>query len=154
MKSADLITDLYQLEFSYPENDLKFKRVLSPNSDAVIAFVDAHFSKGWVSESKAALYKTQPTCFVALDGDKIVGFACYDATAKGYFGPMGVDSNYRKRGIGSILVMKCLEAMYHDGYGYAIIGSVSESNFHFYHQICKSVPIENSTKLYSRLINK
>lgn len=154
MTSADLLVDLYQLEFSYPEVPVKIKRALSPDSDLILSFIKTHFSDGWVSEVKAGLYKTQPTCFIAIDQKKVVGFACYDATAKGYFGPMGVHSDYRKKGIGAILVNKCMEAMYHDGYGYAIIGSVEAHNFHFYEQTCGAKPIENSRHLYTRMIRK
>ena len=152
MASADLLVDLYQLTYDQSKFPVTIKRVLSPDSDRVLHFIDTHFSKGWVSEAKAALYKTQPSCFVAIKDEQIVGFACYDATAKGYFGPMGTHAEYRKQGIGSALVMACMEAMYHDGYGYAIIGAVNERSFHFYHQVCGANPIESSRHLYSRLI--
>jgi predicted N-acetyltransferase YhbS len=154
MNSADLLVDLYQLEFTYPSIPVSIKRALSPDSDAILTFIKTHFSERWVSEAKSGLYKTQPTCFIATDDKKIIGFACYDATAKGYFGPMGVDSNYRKKGIGSALVMKCMESMYHDGYGYAIIGAVSAHSFHFYNQICGATPIPNSKAIYGRLFDR
>lgn len=154
MPSADLLVDLYQQSFKLPELKVSIKRVLSPDSDQVIDFIGTNFSSRWVSEAKAGLYKPQPTCFVAVDEQKIIGFACYDATAKGFFGPMGVHPSYRKHGIGSALVIKCLEAMFHDGYGYAIIGAVSEHTQHFYFQVCGATPIENSRKLYGRLIDR
>ncbi|MFU8793631.1 MAG: GNAT family N-acetyltransferase [Acholeplasmataceae bacterium] len=154
MKNADLLVDLYQLVFKDHNTDLNIKRALSPDSDAILAFIKTYFSEGWVSEAKASLYKTHPTCFIAVDQKKVVGFACYDATAKGFFGPMGVHSDYRKKGIGRVLVLKCMEAMRHDGYGYAIIGSVEAHNFHFYQEACQATPIENSTKIYQRMIHR
>ena len=150
-KAADLLVDLYQQDFSKKNHQVEIKRVLSPDSDFVLEFIEKNFNKRWVSESKSGLYKPQSTCFIAVDEKKIIGFACYDATAKGFFGPMGVDPTYRGKGIGSSLVMACMEAMYHDGYGYAIIGSVSENIWHFYNQICGAKPIEDSRRLYSRL---
>lgn len=153
MKSADLLVDLYQLTFDEPKLNVSIQRALSPDSDAILAFIQTYFSDGWVSEVKASLYKSQPTCYIAVDQKKLVGFACYDATAKSYFGPMGVHSDYRKKGIGKALILKCLEAMRYDGYGYAIIGSVESHNFHFYQEACQASPIEKSMNIYQRMIH-
>ena len=152
MNSKDMIVDLYQEIIKKPEFKYEIKRVLSPDSDLVLDFIGTHFSKGWVSESKSALYQPNPSCFIAVDDKKIIGFACYDATAKGYFGPTGVDSAYRGQGVGKALLLTSLEAMRYDGYGYAIIGGVSEENRPFYANGCGAVPIENSKKIYERMI--
>src|SRR5690554_4382216 len=130
----DLLVSLYNLNFAENEkiSAIEVRRLLSPNADALVNFVEKHFSKGWASEIKAAIYTPQPKCFIALDGQKMIGFACYDATAKAYFGPIGVDETYRGKNIGTKLLYKTLEAMYHDGYGYAIIGGVNEKVASFY----------------------
>ena len=145
----DLLVDLYDVDFSKKnQSTYKIVRVLSPNSDSVIEFIKTHFSEGWASEAKAALYRSNPTCFIALDGKEIIGFACYDATAKGFFGPLGVNQAYRGHKIGQALTLHCLEGLYHDGYAYAIIGGVSERTLPFYEKVCPVHPIENSRKLY------
>ncbi len=59
---------------------------------------------------------------MAVRDSQLVGFACYDATAKGFFGPIGVDPTKRGRGVGRALLLSCLHAMAWDGYGYAVIG--------------------------------
>ena len=123
-ESYDLLVDLYTLDYSKKNNDFKITRALSPNSDKIIKFVGDNFNLSWASEIKSALYKTHPTCYIAVDNKQIVGFACYDATAKGFFGPTGVLESHRKKGIGTALLMHCLEAMLYDGYSYAIIGAV------------------------------
>ncbi len=154
MPNNDLLVDLYQQKFKKEKLDVKIKRVLSTDSDHVVEFILKHFSPRWASEAKTGLYKPQSSCFIAVDQQKIVGFACYDATAKGFFGPMGVDGDYRKKGIGASLIIHCLEAMYFDGYAYAIIGGVSGETQPFYHHVCGSTPIENSRKLYSRMFDR
>ena len=154
MSNNDLLVDLYDLDFSSIDIPITIKRVLSPNSDEVVEYIGKHFSPKWASEAKAAMYKNHPTCFVAVDNKEIVGFACYDATAKGFFGPLGVSDDYRKRGIGKALVMKCMEGLFYDGYGYAIIGGVSEKTQKFYYDACKAIPIANSRKVYNRLIDR
>lgn len=52
----------------------------------------------------------------------MTGFACYDSTLKGFFGPIGVDDSAHKKRLGSALLIRTLEAMRDAGYGYAAIG--------------------------------
>jgi|SRR5690606_20999437 len=150
----DLLVSLYRLDLSLKavKDDVKIVRLLSPNSDAMVTFVEKHFSKGWASEVKAAIFKPQPTAFVAYKDGKIIGFACYDATAKGYFGPIGVDSQYRGLNIGTALLMYSLEAMHYDGYGYAVIGGVNEKVAEFYKKTCGAIKIELEGNVYDRLL--
>ncbi len=153
MESYDLLVDLYQVDYSKKECGAKIKRALSPNSDQIIKYVGENFNMSWASEIKAALYKTHPTCYIAVIDKEIVGFACYDATAKGFFGPTGVSEEHRKKGIGTALLIHSLEAMLFDGYSYAIIGGV-RSAIDFYKRMCNAIPIPNSKKVYTRLIQR
>lgn len=153
MNSYDLLVDLYSLDFKEKENSVSIKRTLSPNSDKVVKFVADNFNLSWASEVKAALYKPHPTCYIAVIDKEIVGFACYDATTKGFFGPTGVSKEHRGKGIGTSLLLHCLEAMLYDGYAYAIIGGV-RGVLEFYKKKCNAVPIENSRNVYNRLIEK
>lgn len=150
--SKDMIVDLYQTIIKEVDNKYEIKRVLSPSSDKVLEFIGTTFSKGWVSEAKAGLYKNNPTCFVSVDNGKIIGFACYDATAKGYFGPTGVDESYRGQSVGKALLLHTLTAMRNDGYGYAIIGGVKPETRPFYSKASGAVAIENSKKIYQRMV--
>ena len=77
-----------------------------------------------------------------------MGFACYDATAKN-FGPTGVTSDYRGKGIGRALLLKCLLSMREQDYGYAIIGELPGE----FYKTANAVPIDNSFPgIYGRLI--
>lgn len=73
----------------------------------------------------------------------MLGFACYDATVKGFFGPTGVEKTERGKGIGAALLMLCLYAMKEEGYGYGIIGSAGPVDF--YKKICGATVIEGSS---------
>jgi predicted N-acetyltransferase YhbS len=82
-----------------------------------------------------------------------VGFACYDATALGYFGPIGVDQAHRKKGTGKALLAACLLDMKLKGYGYAIVGAVKETAF--FEKTVGAVEIPGSTPgLYRARINR
>ena len=153
MQSYDLLVDLYSVDFSKKKNDVEIKRALSPNIDKIIDYVGKNFNRSWASEIKAALYKPHPTCYIAVVDKKLVGFACYGATAKCFCGPTGVSEEHRGKGIGTALLMHCLEAMLYDGYSYAIIGGVRGA-IGFYKKTCNAVVIENSKKVYNRLIER
>ena len=60
----------------------------------------------------------------------MLGFGCYDTTAKGFFGPTGVDEAARGKGIGAALLLVCLHALYADGYAYGIIGGAGPVEFY------------------------
>lgn len=61
----------------------------------------------------------------ATEEGKLIGFACYDSSSKGFFGPIGVLEERRKENIGQALLIRTLNAM--KEYGYAIIGWVSDA---------------------------
>jgi hypothetical protein len=77
-----------------------------------------------------ALSNRPISCFVALQDQALIGFACYDATALGFFGPGGVTKAHRGRGNGKALLLCCLLDMKLKGYGYAVIGDVGPTDFY------------------------
>jgi GNAT superfamily N-acetyltransferase len=105
-------------------------------------WVGRHFSPKWVSEVKVAFARQPVTCFMATREREILGFACYETTAKGYFGPTGVAEEARGLGIGKALLFSCLHALRTDGYAYAIIGGVGPREF--YEKACGAIEIPGS----------
>ena len=78
------------------------------------------------------------------------------ASAKGFFGPIGVLPSERGKNIGTALMIRTFEAMreYGYGYGYAIIGWVSEAE-QFYRKTVNAEYIKNGeleNSVYSNLI--
>ena len=93
-------------------------------------FVREHFSPKWVSEVQVAFSRQPVACFIATKDNEILGFACYETTAKGYFGPTGVTKTARGLGLGKALLLKALEAQREAGYAYAFIGGVGPKEFY------------------------
>lgn len=150
----DMLVNLYRLPERSEIKDVRIQRVLAPDAGRVLAFIEKTFSPGWTAESRNALYAQPCRCFIAQKGGECVGFACYDATAKGYFGPIGVDESLRGSGIGKQLLLACLYAMKEEGYGYAAIGWCDHAA-PFYAHAVGAVPIEGSDPehtVYSRMI--
>lgn len=150
---SDLLVRLYSLPpRPAVAADVRIERLLPPDAGRVLAFVREHFSEGWVHECTAALYASPPTCFVAVREHTLLGFACYDATAKGVFGPVGVAPEARGAGVGGALTYRCMEAMCEDGYAYAAIGW-ADGKEAFYARVVGATPIADSAPgVYSRMI--
>lgn len=133
---ADMLIKLYELETQVPflaeqkALGITLRKPSGPEKHAIIAWVADHFGAGWASEVDVALSNQPRTCFVAVKDAKVIGFACYDATALGFFGPIGVAKSHRKKGTGKALMNACLLDMKHKGYGYAVVGAVKDTDFY------------------------
>ena len=154
---ADLLVKLYGLPASAPVLEklaaagIEIKRAIGPERRVVADLVLQKFSKCWASETDCAFSQAPATCFVAVKGGKPVGFACYDTTSKGFFGPIGVDEAERTGGIGKALLLRTLEAMREAGYGYAVVGWAGPVDF--FKKAVGAVVIEGSEPgVYKNLI--
>jgi GNAT superfamily N-acetyltransferase len=105
-------------------------------------FVEGTFGELWAVEADLAYRQSPITAFVAEREGRIVGFAAYECTRRGYFGPTGVQPDERGRGIGGALLFRCLESMCEMGYAYAIIGGVGPQDY--YKKVCGAFVIPGS----------
>ncbi|NKJ09227.1 GNAT family N-acetyltransferase [Rhizobium sp. SG741] len=121
---------------------ITIRRALPPELRLIIGWVGDHFSQGWASETTVAMTRQPPTCFIATRNQELVGFACHEATARGFFGPTGVAEEVRGLGIGRALLFASLTDMKAMGYAYAVIGDVGPSEF--YEKAVGAMPIPNS----------
>jgi GNAT superfamily N-acetyltransferase len=144
----DMLVKLYTLPDLAPDlarqtaAGITLRRAMAPEKHLVVAWVRANFSADWASEADVAINGRPPTCFVATQEEKLIGFACYDSTAKGFFGPTGVAEEARGQGTGRALLLACLHAMRADGYGYGIIGAAGPTGF--YTKAVGATPIPDS----------
>ena len=140
---TDMLVPLYGREAppTLPEG-LAVRRPLPPEGHVVTAFVAEHFGDQWVSEAAVALAARPARMLVAILDGRLAGFACHDVTARGFFGPTGVDPALRGRGIGRHLLLRALDALAQDGYAYAIIGAVGPVEF--YRSACGAIEIPGS----------
>ncbi|HEV7717869.1 MAG TPA: GNAT family N-acetyltransferase [Arsenicitalea sp.] len=132
---TDLLVRLYDLPEFEAEAKVKaagivVRRALAPERQIVLDWVAAHFSAGWRSECVVAFGHLPVTIWIAVKDGEMLGFACHDATAKGFFGPTGVDEAARGQGIGEALLIATLKGMREAGYAYAVIGGVGPIAFY------------------------
>ncbi|MEM1444793.1 MAG: GNAT family N-acetyltransferase [Planctomycetota bacterium] len=125
----DLLVKLYDLPDAAPamrrvaEAGVTLRRAMPYDRHHVEAFIGKHFSAGWLSEATSVWSRQPIPCVLALRDEQLVGFASYDTTMRGFFGPTGVAESQRGRGIGEALLHMSLRGLRELGYGYAIIGS-------------------------------
>ncbi|MGI5878307.1 MAG: GNAT family N-acetyltransferase [Christensenellales bacterium] len=144
----DMLVKLYELPPLEPEHarmeemGISIRPALVGEKRLVRSFVRANFSPGWEDETDVAMARMPVACHIAVQDGKILGFACWDSVARGFFGPMGVLPETRGKGVGRALLLSCLHAMRAYGYGYAIIGWVGPAAF--YEKCCGAHVINSS----------
>ena len=144
----DMLVRLYALPDSAASyaatatHGVTLRRARAFEKHTVAAFAKAHFSEKWVSEVEVAMSRQPIACFIATRDQQILGFACYDTTQRGFFGPTGVSQNARGLGLGKALLLKALEGLRDIGYAYAIIGGVGPKDF--YAKNCGAIEIPGS----------
>jgi len=144
----DMLVRLYDLPSSTALDEgvaahgVILRRARAFEKHTVTAFVRAHFSEKWVSEVEVAMTRQPVSCFIATKEKQILGFACYETTQRGFFGPTGVVETARGMGLGKALLFKALEGLRDIGYVYAIIGGVGPKEF--YATTCGAIEIPGS----------
>lgn len=141
---VDVVVPLYRLSSatSAPQG-VTVRRALAYERSRVLSFVGEHFQERWASEVAVGFGGHPLGCFIAIKEGKVCGFACFDCTFRGFFGPMGVSQSERGQGIGEALLRSTLSAMAEVGYAYAIIGGVSDA-LEFYQKTVGGQPIDDS----------
>jgi GNAT superfamily N-acetyltransferase len=141
----DLLVKLYALP---PGPDLlpagvTLRRALAPEAPLILPWIAARFGEGWRAEAAVALSACPTRIHIAHDdAGTLLGFACHDVTARGLFGPTGVDKKARGTGLGKALLLTSLRTMAADGYAYAVIGGAGPVEF--YQKAVGAIPIEGS----------
>lgn len=128
IKLYDLEND-WQLITQQKNRGVTIRKPIGPEIHQIIDWVVETFGPAWAAETAAALSNRPWSCFAAIKNEVFIGFACYDATALGFFGPIGVAETHRGIGTGKALLLACLLDMKLKGYGYAVVGSVKDVDF-------------------------
>lgn len=129
---GDLLVRLYDLSaHDRPLPDgVVIRRLLPPERNILLGWIGERFTPLWVAEASVASATHPLSTWVAVRDGQLIGFACHDATQKGFFGPTGVDASARGQGIGEALLFATLRGMREAGYAYAIIGDPGPVEFY------------------------
>lgn len=133
---ADMLVNLLELPEKdrdaarYQAQGIRVIRAMAPDMKRITAWVEERFGPCWASECAVAFTHQPVTCFIAVKEKEILGFGCYEATNKDFFGPIGVREDMRGSGIGAGLLLHCLHGLRELGYAYGIIGGVGPAPFY------------------------
>jgi predicted N-acetyltransferase YhbS len=118
----------------------------------VRSFVEKNFSIAWADEISVGFASKPVSLFIAIADKEVVGFAAYECTRRGFFGPTGVMDNMRGRGIGKALLLASLRGLHELGYVYGIVGGTGPVGF--YEKAVGATVIANSEPgIYTNLLN-
>ncbi len=140
---SDMLVKLYNLPPLQPALDaiapmhIQIRPARVGEETQIMPWIAQHFNPGWENGVVYAIHRSPCSLFIAIEKqppdpvradpyglppEKLVGFACYDSSNRGMFGPMGVHPRYEGRGIGTALLLTALHAMWNENYAYAVIG--------------------------------
>ena len=97
------------------DSGITFDRPEYEEREHVREWVRAVFGDGWAHETDLGFGNEVVSVWVARAEGSPCGFATSNATGRDYFGPIGTAAEHRQKGIGRVLVVKCLEDMQRDG---------------------------------------
>ncbi len=147
------LPDVGDLEKELLQKGIVFRKPIAPEKQLLVQWTEAHFSSYWASEVDVSFLNGVVNCYIAQQGNEPIGFACYDTTAKNFFGPTGVLETHRRWGVGKVLLLKALEALKEMGYAYAIIGGVGPAGY--YEKTVGATLIKGSEKgIYANMLRK
>lgn len=145
---ADMLVNLLQIEDYHDELEhlkkegIEIFRALAPDKYRITEWVKENSTFSAAGECDVCFSNHPISCFIAAKGSKILGYACYNATAHDFFGPTKVLEACQGKGIGKALLLRSLNALKDEGYIYAIIGGIGPAKF--YEKCVNAVLIESS----------
>lgn len=138
------ITDYHMEVEQLKKEGIEIFRAIAPDKFRIVEWVREHSTRNAAGECDVCFANRPISCFIAAKGSKILGYACYNATAPDFFGPTKVLEEYQGKGIGKALLLRSLHAMREEGYQYAMIGGVGPVKF--YEKCVGAVVIESSER--------
>jgi mycothiol synthase len=136
--TSNLTADLLAQNFTTAEEEKKLQeeniicsRAAEEDKESVFNWIEEKFP-AWKGEVTEAFNNKPVTMFICKMNGEIKAFSAHETNNKGtgWFGPMGTDDSLRGKGIGSILLKKCLNDMKEMGFVKAIIPWVGPIPFY------------------------
>jgi N-acetylglutamate synthase-like GNAT family acetyltransferase len=143
--TSNLIADLSIEKFDTDadeKNLLKEKIIIrraeEKDKQKMFDWIEKNFP-AWHGEVSSAFQNNPITLFIAEREGNITAFSAHEGNNKGtgWFGPMGTDSSLRGKGVGGILLKKCLQDMKEMGFVKAIIPWVGPIPFYMHYANAK-----------------
>jgi mycothiol synthase len=118
-------------EKTLTEGGLTVRRAEVNDTGVIKNFLAIHWP-AWQAEVQACFSNAPISLHLAFDGNALLGFSAYEGNNRGtgWFGPMGTAKEARGRGIGGLLLKRCLADMKSIGFPEAVIPWVGPIGFY------------------------
>ncbi len=132
----DLLVNLLQLPpleaevHTMRDCGIIIRRANAHEISRVRIFVETYWGVGWGDEISVGYANKPISVHIAIRAGEIIGFAAYECTRRGFFGPTGVAENERGKGVGRALLIAGLWGLREMGYVYGIIGGAGPVEFY------------------------
>ena len=128
----DLLVNLLKIPpmENTPAEECLIRRAQPFEITPVRAFVATNFAQSWADEISVGFARQPVSVFIATIERELVGFAAYECTRRGFFGPTGVLATAQGKGVGKALLLASLWALREMGYVYAVIGAAGPVRFY------------------------
>jgi GNAT superfamily N-acetyltransferase len=132
----DLLVNLLKLPSLEPvmremnDANIVLRRAQPFEITQALDFVEQEFSVAWADEISVGFANKPVSVYIAVADKEIVGFAGYECTRRGFFGPTGVVDSMQGVGIGKALLLASLWGLREMGYVYGIIGHAGPVEFY------------------------
>ncbi len=139
--TSNLEADLLNQEFDTAEEERKalekgvtIRRAEKTDFEKMIDWTDKNF-KGWISEVSNSFNNDPISLHIAFLENKVIAFSGYESNNKGtgWFGPMGTSEAARGKGVGGILLKRCLADLKKMGFKKSIIPWVGPIPFYMHY---------------------
>jgi N-acetylglutamate synthase-like GNAT family acetyltransferase len=110
---------------------IEIRRAIMGDREDLMRLLERHW-KAWIPEVDRTLLNYPTTLHIAVYQHRIVGFSAYDSNNfnTGWFGPMGTDPALQGKGVGGVLLLRCLKDIKEQGHRFAVIPWVGPYRFY------------------------
>jgi GNAT superfamily N-acetyltransferase len=142
--------DLAKAEARVAGHGLSARRAGPDDRESLAALLAAHWPS-WQDEVDRALGNGPSTVFLCERDGEALAFAAWDANNRGtgWFGPMGTAPEARRRGLGQLLLYRCLDDIRESGLAYATIPWVDPVEFY---RRCAGAAVERVFHRYEKVL--
>jgi predicted N-acetyltransferase YhbS len=110
---------------------IEIRRAIMGDREDLMRLLERHW-QAWIPEVDRTLLNYPISLHVAVQQNRIIGFSAYDGNNfnTGWFGPMGTDPALQGRGVGGVLLLRCLQDIKNQGHRFAVIPWVGPYRFY------------------------
>ncbi len=119
-------------EKALADEGIEIRRAHTGDWHLIEQFFARQFGEGWLCETGMGMANHPPSVYLAIRDGAIIAFAAHSTMNQewGHFGPMGTSEPCRGRGIGRVLMYRCMSDLQAAGFRSAVIPWVGPYRFY------------------------